>query len=64
MSNLQQRVAKILNDGPKIQIADDTEANAVDTIFELLQKAEAELKNSQTRVDDLKWKLAKAREPG
>jgi hypothetical protein len=41
---------------------DDSEANAVESIFDMLQKAEADLDAVQARVDNLKWKLAKAQE--
>lgn len=62
MSTLQQRVREILNNGQADYTSAESEADAVDSIFDLLQKAELDLKAAQTRVDDLKWKLAKARE--
>jgi polyhydroxyalkanoate synthesis regulator phasin len=62
MSTLQQRVAEVLSDSLPVYALDDFEANAVDTIFNMLQKAEADLHAAQDRVDNLKWKLAKAQE--
>ncbi len=62
MSTLQQRVADVLRDTPPLYALDDSEANAVESIFDMLQKAEADLDAVQARVDNLKWKLAKAQE--
>ena len=62
MSTLQQRVAEVLRDTSHEYAADDSEANAVDSVFDLLQKAEADLQDAQARIDNLKWKLAKAQE--
>ena len=62
MSTLQQRVADVLRDTSHEYAADDSEANAVDSVFDLLQKAEADLQDAQARIDNLKWKLAKAQE--
>jgi len=62
MSTLQQRVAHVLRDTSHEYAADDSEANAVDSVFDLLQKAEADLQDAQARIDNLKWKLAKAQE--
>lgn len=62
MTNLQQRIADVLRDDSNRYASDDSEANAVDSVFDLLQKAEADLHAAQTRVDNLKWKLAKAQE--
>jgi len=62
MSTLQQRVANVLSDSLPLYALDDSEATAVESIFELLQKAEADLDAVQSRVDNLKWKLAKAQE--
>ena len=62
MSTLQQRVAEVLNDSSPVYVVDASEANAVDSIFDTLQKAEADLNAAQTRVENLKWQLAKARE--
>lgn len=62
MTTLQQRIADVLRDSSHEYASDDSEANAVDTIFDLLQKAEADLHAVQTRVDNLKWQLAKVQE--
>jgi hypothetical protein len=62
MSTLQQRVAEVLSDSLPVYALDDSEANAVDSIFDLLQKAKVDLHAAQDRVDNLKWKLAKAQE--
>ncbi len=62
MSTLQQRVAEVLSDSAPVYVSDDSDVNAVDSIFGMLQKAEADLHVAQARVDNLKWKLAKAQE--
>ena len=62
MSTLQQRVADVLSDSSNDYAADDSEANVVDSIFDLLHKAESDLADAQARIDNLKWKLAKAQE--
>jgi hypothetical protein len=62
MSTLQQRVAEVLSDSLPVYVVDNSEANAVESIFDMLQKAEADLDAAQARVDNLKWKLAKAQE--
>jgi hypothetical protein len=62
MSTLQQRVADVLSDSSPVYVVDDSEANVVDSIFDMLQKAEADLHAAQVRVENLKWKLAKAKE--
>jgi len=62
MSTLQQRVKDILSDGPVTYAADDSETDVVNSIFDMLQKAETDLSEAQARVDNLKWKLAKAQE--
>jgi polyhydroxyalkanoate synthesis regulator phasin len=62
MSTLQQRVAEVLSDSSPAYVVDDSEANVVDSIFDMLQKAEADLHAAQTRVENLKWQLAKAQE--
>jgi hypothetical protein len=62
MSTLQQRVSDILSDVPTNYASDDSEADVVDSIFDMLQKAENELNNTQARVDNLKWKLVQAQE--
>jgi len=62
MSTLQQRVTDILSDSQTNYASDNSEADVVDSIFDMLQKAEDELNSAQARVDNLKWKLAKAQE--
>lgn len=62
MSTLQQRVAGLLNESAPAYVAEESEADAVNSIFDMLEKAEAELDAAQTRVDNLKWKLLKAQE--
>ena len=62
MSTLQQRVKDILSDGPPAYAADDSETDVVNSIFDMLHKAETDLSEAQARVDNLKWKLAKAQE--
>ena len=62
MSTLQQRVKEILSDVPPDLTSDDSETDVVNSIFDMLQKAEADLNAAQARIDHLKWSLAKARE--
>jgi hypothetical protein len=62
MSTLQQRVAEVLSDSPPVYVVDNSEVNAVESIFDMLQKAEADLHAAQARVEKLKWQLAKAQE--
>jgi polyhydroxyalkanoate synthesis regulator phasin len=62
MSTLQQRLAEILSDRPPVYVVDDSEANAIDSIVDMLQKAESDLHAAQVRVEKLKWQLAKAQE--
>jgi hypothetical protein len=62
MSSLQQRVNEILSDALPSYVSDDSEADVVNSIYDMLQKAEAELSAARTRVDNLRWKLAKAQE--
>lgn len=62
MSTLQQRVKDILSDGTMTYDTDDSETDVVNSIFDMLQKAENDLSEAQARVDNLKWKLAKAQE--
>jgi hypothetical protein len=62
MSSLQQRVNEILSDVLPDYVSDDSEADVVNSIYDMLQKAEAELNAARTRVDNLRWKLAKAQE--
>jgi len=62
MSTLQQRVKEVLSGAPTDYASDDSDADMVNTVFDLLQKAEDDLNAAQARVDNLKWKLAKAQE--
>jgi hypothetical protein len=62
MSSLQQRVNEILSDALPSYVSDDSEADVVNSIYDMLQKAEAELNAARARVDNLRWKLAKAQE--
>lgn len=62
MSSLQQRVNQILSDAVPDYASDDSEADVINSIYDMLQKAEADLSAARTHVDDLKWKLAKAQE--
>lgn len=62
MSSLQQRVNQILSDAVPDYASDDSEADVINSIYDMLQKAEADLSAARTRVDNLKWKLAKAQE--
>ena len=62
MSSLQQRVNQLLSDAVPDYAADDSEADVINSIYDMLQKAEADLSAARTRVDNLKWKLVKAQE--
>lgn len=62
MTNLQQRIADVLHESSHGYASVEPETNRVDSIYDLLKKAEADLHSAQVRVDNLKWKLAKARE--
>jgi len=62
MSTLQQRVSEVLIDSSPAYVSYDSDADVVDSVFDMLQKAEADLQAAQARVDDLKWKLTKAQE--
>ena len=62
MSSLQQRVNKILSDAVPNYASDDSESDVINSIYDMLQQAEADLIDARTRVDDLRWKLAKAQE--
>jgi len=62
MSLLQERVKDILSHTPPDYASDNSDTDVVNSIFDMLQKAEADLNAAQARVDNLKWKLAKAQE--
>ena len=59
MSILQQRVSEFLSDSSPVYVVDDSEPNTVDSIFDVLQKAEADLQSAQVRVENLRWQLTK-----
>jgi hypothetical protein len=62
MGTLQQRVKEILSGAPPDYASDDSDADIVNSAFDMLQKAEDDLNAAQARVNNLKWKLAKAQE--
>ena len=62
VSTLQQRVSAILSDASPKYGFDEPEGDVVDEILEMLKKAEKDLDAAETRVKNLKWQLAKARE--
>jgi hypothetical protein len=59
-NSLQQRVDKYLSGNPTTYVVEEAGEEAVEDIFNILQKAEEDLKAAQERVDRLKWELAKA----
>lgn len=64
MNNLQQRVNMYLSGRPPEYAADDavSEVAVVDSLFSMLQAAEADVQAAQGRVERLKWELARVRE--
>ena len=62
MNTLEQRVAGVLRGSPYEYASDDSGADVVNSIYDLLQGAEADLHAAQARVETLKWQLAKAQE--
>ena len=60
MNTLQNRVDQYLHGKPAAYVAEESETEAVETIFIELQKAEEVLQTARERVDRLKWELAKA----
>ncbi|MEZ5504279.1 MAG: hypothetical protein R3E50_17080 [Halioglobus sp.] len=58
--SLHNRVNEYLRGKPAAYAAEAPEEASVEAIFDMLQKAEADLKGAQQRVDRLKWELAKA----
>lgn len=62
MNTLQQRVNCYLSARPREHSADDPGSElALDSLLSMLQKAEFDLQAAQSRVERLKWELAKAR---
>lgn len=61
-NSLRQRVDKYLHDNPRAYVVEEGGEEAVEDIFNIVQKAEEDLKAAQERVDGLKWELAKAQE--
>lgn len=59
-NSLQQRVDKYLSGKPRAYVVEEVGEEAVEDIFNIVQKAEEDLKAAQERVDRLKWELAKA----
>jgi hypothetical protein len=59
-NSLQQRVDKYLSGNPTTYVVEEAGEEAVEDIFNIVQKAEVDLKAAQERVDRLKWELAKA----
>jgi hypothetical protein len=57
--SLQQRVDEYLRGKPKLGMPEESEEQTANAIFEMLQKAENNLKNAQARVDRLRWELAR-----
>jgi len=51
-----------LHDNPRAYVVEEGGEEAVEDIFNIVQKAEEDLKAAQERVDGLKWELAKAQE--
>jgi hypothetical protein len=60
MNTLQHRVDQYLHGKPPEYVLEESETEAVESIFNLLQKAEDDLQAAKERVDRLKWELAKA----
>jgi uncharacterized protein involved in exopolysaccharide biosynthesis len=59
-NSLQQRVDKYLSGNPTTYVVEEAGEEAVEDIFNIVQKAEEDLKAAQERVDRLKWELTKA----
>ena len=64
MSTLQHRVNNYLSGKHSDYVSEASEAETIDTIFQLLKKAEDDLSAAQQRVDRLKWELSKAQSAG
>jgi hypothetical protein len=61
-NSLQQRVDKYLSGNPTTYVVEEAGEEAVEDIFDIVQKAEEHLKAAQERVDRLKWELTMAQE--
>ena len=59
--SLQQRVNQLLRGNPVGYAEEVTKQQSIEDFTRLLQRAEEELKTSQSRVDRFKWELEKAR---
>jgi len=60
-SSLQLRVDAYLRGKPKEYAEEASEEDAAEVVFEMLQRAEADLASAQERVDHLKWELTKVK---
>ena len=60
LNSLHNRVNDFLRGKPETYLVEESE-DAIEAIFDLLHKAEVELKAVQERVDRLKWELARAK---
>jgi len=60
-NSLHQRVSNYLRDKPVEYAHEESEAEALDAIFNTLLKAEEDLRAAQERVDLLKWEIAKVK---
>jgi hypothetical protein len=58
-NSLNQRVSNYLRDKPVVYAHEESEAEALDAIFDTLLKAEENLRAAQKRVNLLKWEIAK-----
>jgi hypothetical protein len=58
-NSLNQRVSNYLRDKPVEYAHEESEAEALDAIFDTLLKAEEDLRDAQERIDLFKWEIAK-----
>lgn len=61
-ASLQQRVDTYLRSNPTGYVVEEAGEDAVESIFDMVQKAEEDLKAAQQRLDRLRWELAKVQE--
>ena len=59
--SLHQRVSNYLRDKPIEYAREESEAEALDAMLDMLRKSEEDLQAAQERVDRLKWEVAKAK---
>ena len=59
--SLQQRVDNYLSGNPLAYVVEGPTEETIEAVFNLLQRAEEDLKAAQDRVNLLKWELEKAR---